>query len=306
MPTRLLNRRFVSLGEAMVELAPTGQPDTFTMGFAGDTLNTAWYLRRALPGWQVDYATAIGSDATSDRMLAFLAKAGLGTAHVARLTDRTVGLYLIELRDGERSFSYWRGQSAARLVARDPARLARALEGAGVVYVSGITLAVVEPEDRPALFDALQSARQAGALIVFDPNLRLRLWPDTATMCACVMQAGSLSDIVLPSHDDEAVAFGDTSVEATARRYAQAGADLVVVKNGGGEMLTLSGGSVARHAPEPVTQVVDSTAAGDSFNAGFLAAHLDGRPLAEAVRAGARTAAQVIARRGALVEIGVV
>ncbi len=303
MPTRPLSRRFVAVGEAMVEMAPTGQPGTFAMGFAGDTLNTAWYLRRALPGWVVDYATCVGSDAVSDRMLEFLASHGIGTGHVARLTERTLGLYLIELRDGERSFSYWRSQSAARLLARDPARLATALEGAGVVYLSGITLAIVEPEDRPTLFSAIARAREAGALVVFDPNLRPRLWPDTATMCATVMQAAGLCDIALPSHEDEATAFGDASLEATAERYAEAGAALVVVKNGGDEMLTLDAGQIARHAPEPVTAVVDSTAAGDSFNAGFLAAHLDGKPLSEAVRAGARTAAQVIAARGALVEI---
>ncbi|TKA96061.1 sugar kinase, partial [Cereibacter changlensis] len=117
-----MTQRFVALGEAMVEMAPTGEPGTFAMGFAGDTLNTAWYLRRALPGWSVDYATCIGTDAVSDRMLGFLEDAGIGVGHVARLAERTVGLYLIELRDGERSFSYWRGQSAARLLARDPAR----------------------------------------------------------------------------------------------------------------------------------------------------------------------------------------
>ena len=304
MPARPLTQRFVALGEAMVEMAPTGEPGTFAMGFAGDTLNTAWYLRRALPGWSVDYATCIGTDAVSGRMLEFLKAAGIGVDHVARLAERTVGLYLIELRDGERSFSYWRGQSAARLLARDPARLAAALEDAGLVYLSGITLAIVEPEDRPTLFAALAAARASGALVVFDPNLRPRLWPDAATMCATVMQAAALSDIVLPSHDDEAMAFGDASVEATARRYAEAGAELVVVKNGAGEMLSLDAGQLQRHAPEPVARVVDSTAAGDSFNAGFLAAHLQGLPLAEAIRSGARTAAKVIAARGALVEIG--
>lgn len=297
-----MQRRFVSVGECMVEMAPTGTAGTFAMGFAGDTFNTAWYARRALPDdWRVDYVSCVGTDPVSDRMLAFMQHGGVGTTHVARIPDRTVGLYLIELSDGERSFVYWRGQSAARLLARDPARLDAALDGAGLVYFSGITLAILDARDRAVLLEALDRGRAAGAQVAFDPNLRPRLWPDLDAMRAAVTKAAAHADIVLPSFDDEAAVFGDASPEATARRYAAGGAKLVVVKNGPGEMLTLDAGTVAVHAPERVARVEDTTAAGDSFNAGFLAARLGGASLANTVREGARTAARVIGARGALV-----
>lgn len=299
---RVENRRMVAIGEAMVEMAPLAGGD-YRMGFAGDTLNTAWYARRVLPeAWSVEYFTALGQDAVSDRMVGFLAAAGIGVEHIARLPGRTVGLYLIELQDGERSFAYWRGQSAARLLA-DAGRLAQGLDGAGVVYLSGITLAILEGDGRAVLFDALRVARAAGAVVVFDPNLRPRLWVDAATMCDVVMQAAALSDIVLPSHEDEAAFFGDTDLAATAARYAGVGPGLVVVKNGGGQMMTLEGGVVGLHAPELGVQVVDSTAAGDSFNAGFLGAWLMGGDVAASVRAGARLAARVIGQRGALCDV---
>ncbi|WYK05832.1 sugar kinase [Cereibacter sphaeroides f. sp. denitrificans] len=301
MSARSLNQRIISVGECMVEMAPTGE-GTFAMGFAGDTLNTAWYLRRALPPEaEVDYLTAVGTDAISDRMLGFLRDAGLGTSRIARVPDRTVGLYLIELTNGERSFAYWRGQSAARLLARDPDVLAAGFAGASMIYLSGITLAILEPADRAQLLSALSAARAAGSEVAFDPNLRPRLWPDAATMCAAIMEAARHADIVLPSHEDEAAFFGDEDAAATAARYAAAGASLVVVKDGAGPMVTLTPEGQQSHAPETVSQVVDTTAAGDSFNAGFLAAHLGGAALAEAVRAGARLAARVIGQRGALV-----
>lgn len=292
---------FLSIGECMVELAP--QPGgLFSMGFAGDTFNTAWYARRCLPeGWRVAYHSAVGQDAVSDAMLEFMAAADIDTAHVARLPDRTVGLYLISLQNGERSFAYWRGQSAARMLASDPGRLLRALAGVRVAYLSGITLAILEPPDRIRLLAALAAARAAGTLVVFDPNLRPRLWPDVPAMCAAIMQGAGVADVVLPSHEDEAAHFGDADPDATAARYAGAGAGLVVVKNGPGEMLAWSGGQVHRVTPPPVRQVVDTTAAGDSFNAGFLAARLTGAPLAEAMARGAAIAARVIAARGALV-----
>lgn len=292
---------FLSIGECMVELAP--QPGgLYAMGFAGDTFNTAWYARRCLPdGWRVAYLSAVGQDAVSDGMVAFIESAGIDAANVLRLPDRTVGLYLISLTNGERSFAYWRGQSAARMLASDPDRLARALSGVRVAYLSGITLAILDAPDRARLLAALATARAAGTTVVFDPNLRPRLWPDIPSMCAAIMQGAGAADVVLPSHEDEAAHFGDADPAATAARYAGAGAGLVVVKNGAAEMLALSGGQVSRLMPPPVPQVVDTTAAGDSFNAGFLAAWLEGADLKTAMTRGAAVAAHVIAARGALV-----
>ena len=294
--------RVICIGECMVELAPTGD-GTFRMGFAGDTMNTAWYLRRRLsPDWEVDYLTAVGTDAISDRMVAFLSGAGIGTDQVARRVDRTVGLYLIELTGGERSFAYWRGESAARTLAADGMALASALDGARLAYLSGITLAILPEGDRAGLLDALAVFRAAGGTVAFDPNLRPRLWSSGEAMCAAVMQAAGVADIALPSFDDEAQWFGDSDPAATAARYAGAGVATVVVKNGAGPILCRADGAEVWADPVPVPEVVDSTAAGDSFNAGYLAARLAGNAQAEAVAAGAWLAARVIGGRGALVE----
>ncbi len=294
--------RIVCVGECMVELAPTGEPGTFRMGFAGDTMNTAWYLRRRLPGsWTVDYLSAVGTDPISDRMVAFLAGEGLGTRHLARRADRTVGLYLIELADGERSFAYWRGESAARTLARDEAVLAAGLDGARLAYLSGITLAILPEADRARLLAALAAFRAAGGTVAFDPNLRPRLWPSGDAMCAAVMQAAGVADIVLPSYQDEAQAFGDADPAATLARYG--GAATVVVKDGAGPVLWRDGEAQGRHATAPVAAVVDTTAAGDSFNAGFLAARLTGADMGAAAAAGAGLAARVIGGRGALVAV---
>lgn len=292
--------RIVSIGECMAELAPLEAPETYRLGFAGDTLNTAWYLRRLRPAWRVDYCTAIGRDAMSGAMHDFFGAAGLGTDHVQRDPDRTVGLYLIALRDGERSFSYWRGQSAARHLADDPARLRRALGGADIVYLSGITLGILDGEARGRLLDAV---RGSGGRVVFDPNLRPRLWSDPGAMCAAVARAAAISDIVLPSFDDECRFFGDADPAGTIARYRALGVDTVVVKNGAGPILFAAGDEAGEVAPPPVDRVVDSTAAGDSFNAGFLAARLDGAPMRAAVDGGARLARHVIGARGALVPL---
>ena len=294
--------RILSIGEAMVELGQSDQPGLWRLGIAGDTLNTAWYLRRLLgPGWQVDYLSRVGAGAFSRQMLDFLAAEEIGTTHVGRDPDREIGLYAISLADGERSFAYWRDTSAAKRLADDPAALDAALDGADVAYFSGITVAILPPEGRANLLASLVRARSAGTRVVFDPNLRPRLWPDADTMRQGISKAAAGADLVLPSFDDEASHFGDADPQATVARYLALGAGQVVVKNGGGPIsFGGAGGSGTIDDLLPETPV-DSTAAGDSFNAGYLAASLSGADCAGAIAAGHDLSRKVIRHRGALV-----
>ncbi|MFD2815992.1 sugar kinase [Paracoccus aerius] len=291
--------RFLAVGECMIELSGGGGPDLWRSGFAGDTLNTAWYARALLPSsWSVDYDTCVGTDPLSDRLLAFIASAGIGTQSIVRHPSRAPGLYMIELKDGERSFTYWRDSSAARTLADDPQRLKAAFDGADVIYFSGITIAILAPDRRQALFDALDAAKRRGARLVFDPNLRPRLWPSADAMCRATTAAAARASILLPSFDDEAAFFGDRSPKDMAKRYLALGADEVLVKNGGAEMV-LASGSAIRELPamESVTPV-DTTGAGDSFNGSYLAARLAGAEPEEAARKGHKVAMQVVMHRG--------
>ena len=297
-----MKKRLISVGECMIEVAPAAQDGLFQMAFAGDTLNTAWYLKRLKADWDIDYLTAIGRDRASENLKDFLKDAGLGVDHVQTDEARTVGLYMIELSEGERSFSYWRSVSAARLLAKDQVILDAAFLSQDVVYFSAITLAILEGEGLNNFLSALGRARADGAQIVFDPNLRPALWPSVEAMCDAVMRAARTSDMVLPSHDDEATFFGDKNPAATLDRYLSAGATAVVVKNGGGEILYSDAGRKGVVHPEPIHEVVDTTAAGDSFNAGFLAQYADD-DIETAIKAGCILAGKVICGRGALVEI---
>lgn len=294
--------RILSIGEAMVELSQAGQSDLWRLGIAGDTLNTAWYLRRLLPAdWAVAYCSRVGESEFSGKMLDFLAAEGIETTHVTRDPRREIGLYAITLKDGERSFSYWRDTSAAKGLADDPAALATALDGVDLAYFSGITLAILPEAGRARLIEALAAARAAGTQVVFDPNLRPRLWPDAATMRDRIEAAAAISDLVLPSFDDEHAHFGDVEPQATVARYLSRGAGQVVVKAGGDPIRY--GGREGEGVAEGFAreQPVDTTAAGDSFNAGYLAARLAGADIPAAIHAAHDLSRRVIRHRGALV-----
>ncbi|MHA6343928.1 sugar kinase [Roseivivax sp. CAU 1761] len=292
----------LTVGECMVELAEAGD-GLYRRGFAGDTFNTAWYARRLLgPDMPVAFGSVIGSDAISDEMAAFLAAEGIATDALRRDPERTLGLYMIALRDGERSFSYWRGQSAARRLAEDGDWLDAICAGRSLIHVSGITLAILSPEGRARLIAALGRARRAGTRISFDTNLRPRLWEDEAAMRAGLEAGAGAADIVLPSFDEEQGLFGDETPGETVARYRDCGAAEVVVKNGAGAVtLWDAAGGEREIAPEPVDRIVDTTAAGDSFAAGYLAALFQGAAPDAGVRRGARLAGRVIGARGALV-----
>lgn len=297
-----MSGHLLSIGECMVELSQAGD-GLLRKGFAGDTFNTAWYARLcAAPGWQVDYLTALGDDQTSQDMLGFMAHAGIGTDAIRRLPGRMPGLYMIHLKDGERSFSYWRETAAARQLAADGDHLRRALESADLLYFSGITLAILPDADAETLLSELRRAKAAGKRVAFDPNIRPRLWKDRARMLSVISEGARASTLVLPSFDDEAQHFGDASVAATLDRYTGLGVADIVVKDGPNGATLRFAGREDMHVPATmVERIVDTTSAGDSFNGAFLAHYLEHGDPAAAAAFAAGIAARVIGEHGALI-----
>lgn len=296
-----MTARLLCIGECMIEMSPTGT-GSYSLGFAGDTFNTAWYARR-LAGSELDVAflSAVGDDAPSEEMTAFVRQAGIVPEFKVRRGGH-VGLYLVTLQDGERSFSYWRDTSAARSLADDLDTLPEMKPG-DLVLFSGITMAILPDAGRDRLLHVLRQARENGVRIAFDPNLRPRLWASTDEMCTWISTAATVADIALPSYEDEATYFGDASKRGTGQRYLDAGAHLVVTKDGGESVLLRSAEEDIEVRPPEPSRIIDTTAAGDSFNAGFLVAHLSGASHETAITSACAVAAQVVAKRGALVDI---
>jgi 2-dehydro-3-deoxygluconokinase len=293
------NNKVVAIGEAMLEMAPVGD-GLYARGYAGDTFNTVWHMAQLLGDRaQVGYVTRLGQDKLSDAFLQELAADGLDTTGISRDPDRTMGLYLIALDGVERSFHYWRSTSAARALADDRAILARSIADAGLIHLSGITLAILSPVARKTLLQVLADARADGAIISFDPNIRPRLWssPDDARAAVAAMM--SLTDIALPSFDDEAGLWGDTTPTATIARGAAAGVAEVIVKNGPGDVAYHAADQIGIVPTPPVTDIRDTTGAGDAFNAGYLSARLLGLPPARAIAAGQGMSAEVLRHAGA-------
>ena len=292
--------RIAAIGECMLELRHRDER-TLDLGCARDSFNTALYLARSTPRARiaVDYVTALGDDPYSDAMLEFWREEGIGTGAVTRLPGRLPGLYLIRTSgDGERRFFYYRSAAAARELFRDPLTLPLldTLPSYDVLYFTAITLSILAPEARERFAAALAAARASGRRVVFDSNYRPAGWTDAAAARAAIAPVLDHLAIALPTFEDEQALWGDRTPADTLARYTARGIE-VVVKRGGDGCIIGDGTSI----PVPRRIVpVDTTAAGDAFNAGYLTARLAGQPAAEAVLAGHRLAGAVIQHRGAV------
>lgn len=294
--------RIALIGECMIELQQRAD-GSLHQSFGGDTLNTAVYLRRELGAvGTVDYVTALGDDSFSDAMCQQWADEGLGLGRVQRLPGRLPGLYCIQTdANGERKFLYWRNEAAVRDCFTTPAAepILAALSGYDLVYFSGITLAVLGEIGRERLLQALAATRRRGGKVVFDNNYRPRLWASVEAAREAYRKVMAEVDIALLTEDDEQALFGYIDSEQVFAAYPAI--TEVVLKRGAEECRIRCEGARVVVPALKVEKVVDTTAAGDSFSAAYLASRLKGGSPQEAALAGHRLASRVIQVPGALI-----
>ena len=289
----------IAVGEAMIEMAVTDQ-NVFRRGFAGDTFNTIWHMAQMLGGqFDVGFVTNVGVDSISDTFIEEIRSDGLKTNRIQKVSDRTMGLYMIELDGSERSFHYWRENSAARLLADDGEWLSKAISDTSLIHFSGITLAILSKESRERFFDSLNLARSNGARISFDPNIRPNLWASRDEICETLQRFLTVTDIALPSYEDESIHWGDSSPNDTLNRFAREGVAEIVVKNGSGAVVAMAGGKIIIRPTPVVLGVCDTSGAGDAFNAGYLASRLLGYNQEQSIVRGQKLGGEVIRHFGA-------
>ncbi|MEQ1976677.1 MULTISPECIES: sugar kinase [unclassified Xenorhabdus] len=295
------------IGEGMIEL--NGTPcGAMTQNYGGDVLNSAVYLARAGGDTlDVHFVTAMGTDPLSEGMISRWQQEGINTSLVLRDNAHQPGRYLIQLDEkGERTFLYRRDNSAARYLLRHPdyPLLRQQLRNMDVLYLSGISLAILPENDRQLLLIDLKQLASEGKLIFFDSNYRPALWENETQARECYQQMYAITDIALVTDDDEARLWGDTSIEESVNRLKRIGVKHAIIKAGerGCFYRDLSGCNATQHIKtQPVTSVVDTTSAGDAFNAGFIVGRLNGKSIHDSALMGHQLAGVVIQHKGAIV-----
>ena len=297
--------RVAAIGECMTERRSDAAQDA-APAFSGDTLNTLTYMARLLDRGRAEpfYITALGMDLDSAAMLAAWEAEGINTAFVRRFRDKLPGSYTIATgQDGERRFSYDRADSAARDLFRDDyaASLSNSLKGLSLFYLSGITVAILPPHGRESLLNLLRTLRRAGVIIVYDPNYRAALWGSPGEARDWTGRVYHETDVAMPGFFDEKPLFDDATPEHACNRLADLGIAEVIMKNGSSPCLVAAGKGIVDFPVTVQERVADTTAAGDSFNAGYISSRLSGHDVAASVRVGQVLSDRVIQYPGAII-----
>ncbi len=289
------------IGECMVELRAMSAA-TLHQSFAGDVYNSAVYLKRCFPQVTTSVVTALGQDNLSKKMLERFESEQINTQLVFAHDTKVPGMYYIETDEhGERSFIYWRNDSAAKKVVDflDADALEQLSQG-DMFFFSGISLAIIEESAREDFWKVVKQLKDAGVKIVFDPNYRARLWNSVEETKEQYHLAFTFADITLPGVEDLTTLYDVHSVEAVVEYLKPYQIEEIVVKNGPESVVTKEGDTLQSHTIIPVTSVVDTTSAGDAFNGVYLGARLSDKSISSAVQLAAKAAGTVIQQPGAI------
>ena len=288
----------------MIELQEI-QSKTIQQTFGGDTLNTAIYMARLgadLP-IEVDYVTALGTDSFSDAMIAFWEKESVGSSMVQRIDGTLPGLYYIQLDEsGERFFHYWRGEAAVRRCFEypDSEQVLARLDQYDAVYLSGTSLAVLQPVSRQRLLDRLSRIHGQGKKIFFDCNYRHQVWQSLDDAINTYNRICSISHTVFLNLEEGASLFNQDTVKGIHKALSRIGVHESVVRDGSNPCSVACDGDIDRIPARQVSHVVDTTAAGDSFSAAYLLARWFGHAVYDSTLLAHRMAAYVINHKGAI------
>lgn len=300
--------KIACVGEAMIELSVDPSGRNAAVGYAGDTLNTAIYLRRNVSSdHDVYFTSVLGQDQFSDWMLNYIDNEDVNCSTIGRHEALLPGIYSISKNEeGDRTFTYWRENSAARTLFRTTSGAIdfEIIAQMDVVYFSAITLAILPQDVVQALFKWLADYRDKGGKVAFDSNYRPRLWHSREQALKTVEQAWRLTDIAVPSIDDELELFQDQDERALITRFQSYNIQDVVIKRGERGPIALINGVLKEFDIDfpSASKIIDTTAAGDSFNGGFFASFLAGGSIESSMLCGHNMAMKVIAHQGAIID----
>ncbi|KAF0818944.1 2-dehydro-3-deoxygluconokinase [Bacillus sp. ZZV12-4809] len=285
----------VTIGETMALFTPNEEgmlrhTHSFSLKFGGAESNVAIGLSRL--GHRSRWLSRVGEDEFGDAMLSFIRGEGVDVSYVTRDQEAPTGVFFKEFRrlKDTRVYYYRKDSAASRMDADWLSE--ESISDAEYLHLTGITPGL-SPSCREMFEKAIRIAKGNGAKIVFDPNLRLKIWRDEAEARQFLKKYASESDIVLPGISEAEFLFGTCSPEEYVERFHDLGIETVIMKLGKEGSLISSSGLVKKIPGFTVERVIDPVGAGDAFAAGVLSGLLDGKTLEEAALQGNAMGAMV-------------
>ena len=307
-----MSKHITCIGECMLEAQFTDLENKNLAGnslaFGGDVYNTAFAIQQCgVTDNRVSFLSAIGDDEFSHQMLRSWQQQGIDTEHVSILASKQAGLYIVKTDDaGERTFTYWRNESAARELFQSSQfpTLLETMAAPNCLYFSGISLAIMSEANRERLFHFAKKWAESGCVVAFDSNYRPPLWSSIDEARHWVDAAWEVTTIGLPTLNDDQQLFGIESAAQSIEKLCSLGVALGAVKLGKAGCMAFDGNnSIGFTVPAPkidVSKTIDTTGAGDAFNGAFIASYLEHKDCEAASKSGVDRAAQAVQHFGAI------
>ena len=299
-------KSLLAIGECMLELR-AATDTTFFRGYAGDTYNSAIYAKRWSNDINVAFCSALGIDSLSKDMIETFKSHNIDCSLILPSPDRLPGIYSISIdATGERSFDYWRSESAATQLMPLLTQVggARFIGSHTIVYVSGISFAILNDDDKLALLELLTELRTRGAKIAYDPNVRARMWRSIDHAREWNDRVYSISDIAFPGIEDHNALYKHTNqIEIQQHLHSLGVAETVIKCDAAGVFAYNKNELVNHQAFIAAPAQVDSTAAGDSFAGTYLAARLTDLNITHSIQAAMGIAGLVVQHKGAIMPL---
>ncbi|WP_042462159.1 sugar kinase [Neobacillus dielmonensis] len=291
----------ISIGETMVLFTPNTMgkmrySNQYTTRIAGAETNTLIGLSRL--GHQTGWISQLGNDEFGAQIVTAVRGEGVDTSQVTINENAPTGIFFKEIVNQDNvNIYYYRKNSAASQLSPDLLKQ-EYIANAKFLYLSGITPAL-SASCKETIYQAITIARKNGVKVVFDPNLRRKLWSEEEARETLLSIAGQ-SDIVLPGIGECEFLFESRDYKKAADSFHALGVETVIVKLGerGAYYSTNAGADKGHVEGFTVKTVVDPVGAGDGFAAGVLSGLLDGFPVAEAVKRGCAIGAMVCTVNG--------
>jgi 2-dehydro-3-deoxygluconokinase len=294
-------KRIGVIGEAMGELF-THSLEHMSVGIGGDTFNAAVYMAQVEKAVQPHYFSAIGTDPFSQLFIQKCHEFGINDQFIIRDSARSIGLYSITNdEDGERQFDYWRSDSAARQYLNSMANSEQGCDWlvCDALYLSGITLAIMNHDAREALLAKLSAFSQG--TIYFDDNFRPLLWQNDDVQL-WYDRMFNAANVLLLSVEDQLLVQNVANKSELIEHLQGYRDKTIILRDGPNPISLIQKGELISLEVEPV-KPVDTTAAGDSFTGSYIAMAESGADIFSAIKIASRVSGYVIQQKGALVQL---
>ena len=291
-----------SIGEAMIEISNI-KNSFYNQSFAGDTLNFCNYLdKKKLNAF---FLSAIGKSEINQSLLDFVKSKKISTKYIKQINQFEVGLYLIKNKNnGEKQFFYWRDESAAKQYFNniDFINLYKELKNFDYIYFSGITLSIIHISKLNNFIKLLKLLKSKKIKIVFDFNIRPTRW-NKKNLNNFFDSVLKFVDICFISGEDMSYwknKNGIKSYEQIVRKYKIKHS--IFRKNAKFTYVFLN---KTRYVfkNKLLKTVVDTSGAGDGFNAAYLSNFIVNNDPVLALKAGSSLGSKIVMKKGAIVDV---